>query len=257
MALITFMSDFGYTDHYVAAVKARILQIEPSIHITDISHNIDFFDLAHGSYVLNAVFRDFPLETVHLIGINSFDNLHLPLLALKLEGHFFVGPDNGIFSLISEELPEAVVEINKNEYQNSTFPEKDILAPVAAKLALGTPIHELGDAFDGLNKMIGRKLRATKKQITGHVVRVDHYGNLITNIDKKVFDHLSKDKKFRIILGRESLNQVHDISQISEDGEIFSIFNSKGYLQIGINKGNASELLGIHFDSSINIIFAD
>lgn len=257
MALITFMSDFGYTDHYVAAVKAKILQIEPSIQIIDISHNINFFDLAHGSYVLNAVFRDFPIETVHLVGINSFDNLHLPQLALKLEGHFFVGSDNGLFSLISEEQPEFVVKIDNNVFQNSTFPERDILAPVAVKLALGTPIFEVGNAFDGMNKMIGRKIRATKKQITGHVVRVDHYGNLITNIDKKVFNFLSNGKQFRIILGRESLNQVHDISQISEDGEIFVIFNSTGFLQIGINKGNASELLGLHFDSPINIIFSE
>lgn len=257
MAVITFMSDFGYTDHYVAAVKAKILQTNLSLQIIDISHNIDLFNIAHCSYVLNAVFRDFPKNTVHLVGLNSFNNLHLPFLALKLEGHYFVGADNGLFSLISEEAPEVVVEIPKNDFLKTTFPEKDILAPAAAKLALGTSINEIGSNYDAMQKMIGRKIRATKKQITGNIIRVDHYGNLITNIDKKVFVLLSKEKKFRIIIGRESLHQIYEFSNFPDDGEIFATFNNSGFLEIGIIKGNASELLGLHFDSAISIIFSD
>ncbi|MDQ3394684.1 MAG: SAM-dependent chlorinase/fluorinase [Bacteroidota bacterium] len=251
------MSDFGYSDHYVAAVKARIYQLDPSIQVIDISHNIDQFDFSHGSYILNSVFRDFPLGTVHIAGVGSFNNLQLPYLALKLEGHFFLGFDNGFFGLISEQEPEAVVQIDINQYPLTSFPEKDIFAPISVKLANGQPIVDQGDLFEGMKKMIGRKLRATKKQISGNVVRVDHYGNLITNIDKKTFDFLSREKTFRLILGRESINQINNNQNFSEDGEIFAFFNSNDILEIGINKGNASELLGLRFDSNISVVFSE
>lgn len=257
MALITFMSDFGYSDHYVAAVKAKIFQIDPTVHVIDISHSIDSFNIAHGSYILNAVFRDFPQGTVHLVGVNSFKNLLLPFLALKLEGHYFVGADNGILGLISEQEPEVVVKIDKTQFLFSTFPEKEIFAPVAVKLALGHSIYDLGIPFDGMKMMIGRKIRATRRQIAGNIIRVDHYGNLITNIDKQVFEILSKDKVFKIILGRETLSLVHDIQNFPDDGEIFAIFNNNNFLEIGINRGNASELLGLHFDSPVSIIFSE
>jgi S-adenosylmethionine hydrolase len=257
MALITFMSDFGYSDHYVAAVKAKIYQMAPTVQIIDISHNIAHFDIAHGAYVLDAVFRDFPHGTVHIVGVNSFSYLRYTYIAIKLEGHFFVGPDNGILGLISEQEPEAVVKIDKDQYLASSFPEKEVFAPVAVKLASGSSILEIGSPFEGMKKMIGRKIKATKKQITGNVLRVDHYGNLVTNIDKNTFDFLSKEKTFKVVLGREILTQLNENQNFSEDGEIFAFFNSKGFLQIGINKGNASELLGLHFDSNISIVFSE
>lgn len=257
MGLITFMSDFGCSDHYVAAVKARIFNLDPSIPVIDISHNIDQFDFAHGSYVLNAVFRDFPPGTVHIAAVSSFSNLVAPFLALKLEGHYFVGYDNGLFALISEQEPEIVVQIDKSLYPSSAFPEKEIFAPVSVKIVNGTPIGELGTLNEGMKKMIGRKLKATKKQIAGNVTRVDHYGNLITNIDKKTFQILSKDKDFRLILGREVVNKINDSQDFSEDGEIFAFFNDNNFLQIGINKGNASELLGLRFDSNVSIFFPE
>lgn len=255
MALITFMSDFGYSDHYIAAVKAKILQVNPGLQIIDISHHIEHFNIAHGSYVLGSVFRDFPKGSVHLVSVDSMGNAPDPFIALKLEEHYFVGTDNGLFGLISEQQASAIIEIINFDQKNTTFPAKDIFAPVAAKLASGSSIYDQGKTIPSFKKMIGRQPRTTKKQISGHVIRVDSYGNLITNIQQEVFNILNKKNEFTITFGRESSNRIHNFISQTGNGDCFIIFNNAGLLEIGINKGNASELLGLFYDSPVNIIF--
>jgi S-adenosyl-L-methionine hydrolase (adenosine-forming) len=255
MALITFTSDFGYSDHYVAAVKARILGINDTLKIIDISHFIEHHNIAHGSFVLNAVFRDFPTGTVHITAINSHNNLNNTYIAAKLEGHFFIGPDNGIFSLVSEQEPEAVVELSVPDNKTCTFPAKDIYAPAAAQLATGADICQLGMPAESYKRMLPLQVRATKKQIAGHVIRADHYGNLITNIDKKTFDLLNPGSGYKVFFGRESVSNLNDNYFSVDPGECFLFFNSLGLLEIGINQGNASELLGLNYDSRVTIYF--
>lgn len=249
------MSDFGYADHYVAAVKARILGINENFRIIDISHNIEHFNIAHGSFVLKSVFRDFPEGTVHIVAINAHNNLTNTYLAIKLEGHFFIGPDNGIFSLISDLEPEAVIELDKEVAKLSTFPSKDLFAPAAAKLANGSDISELGQPAEDFKKMLSLQVRATKKQMAGNVVHIDNYGNLITNIDKKTFDILNPQTGFKVFFGRESSTKIFDNYNAVDAGDCFLIFNSLGLLEIGINQGNAAELLGLHYDSRVTVFF--
>src|SRR5690606_21921286 len=124
-------------------------------------------------------------------------------IALSLEDHLFIGADNGLFSLISDKNPAEIVTL---PFRSSSFPSRDILADAAAQAASGKPLSELGETADDYHRMIGRHLRATRKQISGHVIRVDHYGNLITNIEQAVFNTLNKDNDFTIIVGRERLN---------------------------------------------------
>jgi len=255
MALITFTSDFGYSDHYVSAVKAKILSQNPDLRIINISHDIDRFNLAHGSHVISQVFRDFPPGTVHLVAINSHNNLSEAHIALKLEDHFFVGSNNGIFGLISEKDPSEIVKLEGVNHKFSSFPAKDIFAGAVAHLASGKKLKNLGKPYTNFQKMIGRKVKATKSQISGNVIRVDHYGNLITNIEKEVFDLLSKGNKYSIIFGREQAHEINVGYGKIEDGDCFIIFNSGGLLEIGINKGNAAELLGLEYDSPVNITF--
>ena len=251
MAIITFVSDYGIVDHYVASVKARILSFNAGLQIVDISHNIEHYNLAHGSFVLKSVFREFPAGTVHLTAIH--DAYASRFLALKLEDHFFIGADNGLFSLISEDAPEQIVELPMPN--QSTFPALNILAVAAAQLATGTSLQDLGISTTNFQQLIGRKVRATKKQISGHVIRVDHYGNLITNIEKQVFDILNKNKDFTIVFGREKHRIIHKAYSDTEAGDCFVLFNSLGLLEIGINNGNANELLGLDYDSPVMLIF--
>ncbi len=255
MAIITFLSDFGQSDHYVSAVKAKILSINSGIHIVDISHHIQSCDIAHASYVLRSVFRDFPQGTVHMVAVNSIGQQGDKYIALELAGHYFVGTDNGLFGLISEEDARFQVDINSINPVQTTFPAKLIFAPAAAKLACNTSIQDLGKSLPNYKKMLGRHLKANKTLISGHVIRVDHYGNLVSNIDKSTFDILSKEKKYNITFGRENTSRINDSINRVEAGDLFVIFNDLGFLEIGINQGNASELLGLGYDSPVMINF--
>ena len=257
MAIVTLLTDSGESDHYVAAIKAKILSVNPGLTVVDISHQIAPCDIAHGAFVLRSVFRDFPSGTVHLAGVDSSGNKEDAFIALQLEDHFFVGVDNGLLGLISEKNHQQVVRLNSVNPIRTTFPEKDIFAQAAAKLASGVAITTLGKPMPSYKKMTDRHVKATKKLIAGNVIRVDGYGNLITNIPKDAFDTLSTGKTFTIQFGGEKFRRVHKNYFDSEPGDCFLIFNSLGLLEIGMYKGNASDLLGLKYDSSVNITFEE
>ena len=257
MSLITFTSDFGTSDHYVAAVKAKMFSINPSAQIIDISHDINPFDLPHMAFTLQSVFKDFPENTVHLVGINNHTEDGNSYLITFLEGHTFLIPDNGIIGLISSQAPDQVIKIGMESLIDTNFPAKDVLASIAVQLANGKPATTFGELTDKFKSMRGRQVKATKKEIAGHVIRVDHYGNLITNIRKTDFDILSKDKKYVVHFGKERAGQIHYQYRDVEPGDVFFIFNDRGLLEIGINQGSASQLLGLVFDSPIQIQFED
>ena len=255
MAIVTLLTDAGESDHYIAAIKARILSVNPAIRIIDISHQIRAFDIGHAAFVLRSVFREFPPGTVHLVGVDAAGNRGEAFIAIKLEGHFFIGSDNGLLSLISERVPENVWALDYPASAPTTFPEKEIFAPAAAKLATGLDPAEIGKTLADYKRLTDRQVKATRKQITGHIIRVDHFGNLITNIPKQAFDILSKDKSYTIQFGGEKFRRIHASYNQAEQGECFIVFNSLDFLEIGIFKGNASELLGLDYDSVVNIIF--
>lgn len=256
MAIVTLLTDSGESDHYVAAIKAKIITINPGIRIVDISHQIKPSDIGHAAHVLRSVFRDFPKGTVHLVGVDATGSRGDRYIALQLEDHFFVGVDNGIFGLISEKNHQQIAEVNF-QGGGSTFPERDVFAPVAARLASGVSLTDLGRPLQNFARMIDRQVKATKKQITGNVVRVDHFGNLVTNIHKDVFDSLCKDRNYTVQFGGEKFRKIHTQYHQAEQGECFIVFNSPGFLEIGIYKGHASDLLGLSYDSVVNIIFED
>lgn len=257
MAIVTLLTDSGESDHYVAAIKAKVLTINPGVKIIDISHKIAPCDIAHAAFVLKSVFKDFPKGSVHLVGVDATGNRGDSFIALQLEDHFFVGVDNGLFGLISDKVQQNGVELNTINPITSTFPEKDILAIASAKLASGVSINDLGKPLGTFKKMIGRFVKATKKQISGNVIRIDNFGNLITNIPKDAFDILSKGKAFTIQFGGEKFKRIHSNYHQADQGDCFLIFNSLDLLEIGIYKGNANELLGLSYDSAVNIIFEE
>jgi hypothetical protein len=257
MAIVTLLTDSGEADHYVAAIKAKILSINPGLNIVDISHKIGACDLTHAAFVLRAVFRDFPKGTVHLVGIDTLGSRDDAFITVQLEDHFFVGTDNGLLSLISEKKHQFVADINKISPIVSTFPERDILAPVAARLASGVSLTNLGAPLPHFKKLMNRQIKANKKIISGHVSRIDHYGNLITNVPRTTFETLTKGKTFTIQFGGEKFRRIHGQYNQAEQGDCFLIFNSQDLLEIGIYRGNAAELLGMTYDSPVSILIED
>src|SRR5690606_8102341 len=136
--------DSGESDHYVAAIKAKIIGVNPGLRIEDITHRIKPFDIGHAAFVLRAVFRDFPSGSVHLVGVDSAGNRDDAFIALQLEDHYFIGCDNGLFGLISDRPHQQLVELNSINPNISSFPERDVFAPAAAKLASGVSITSIG-----------------------------------------------------------------------------------------------------------------
>lgn len=254
MAIITFISDFGETDYYVPAVKAKMLSINPQLIIVDITHQIEVYDIAHASFTLRSVYNDFPKGTVHLVAMNSTSSMTDGYIGVKLNDHVFVGPNNGVLSMLADQEPGIIVKFGDIHIRDSTFPAKDILGPIAAKVASGAAIHDFGGPLKSLKKMVARQIKATKKQIVGYVLRVDHFGNLITNIPKEVFDKLNPGR-FRIEFGRESLDSLNSTYNQVEPGDCFAFFNSLDLLEIGINHGHSAELLGLKYDSPVYIHF--
>ncbi len=255
MSVITFLSDFGTTDHYVAAVKASILSKSADQVIVDISHDIRPYDIGHAAMVLKQVYHEFPPNTVHLVAVDSVRE-KTKSIAIELNGHFFVGFDTGLFSLISENKPHSIVVLESDGY---IFPAKEVLAKAAVKLATGTRLDETGDSIESYKELYPRQLKVTKREIAGNIVAVDHFGNLITNIQKADFEKIlminGNGTSPIIRFGREEFDHIHTYYTEVESGDCFVMFNSLGFLQIGINKGNASELLGLRVDAPVNIEF--
>lgn len=257
MAIVTLLTDSGESDFYVAAIKAKILSTNPGLTIVDISHQIGSCDIAHAAFVLRSVFRDFPKGTVHLVGVDATGSRSDTMVAVQLEDHLFVGADNGLFGLISDKQPQIMIELNKVNRVTTTFPEKDIYAPAAARLASGVTISTLGTPLPQLRRMTDRYVKATRKMIAGHVIRVDHSGNLITNIPRDAFEVLSKGKNYVVQFGGEKFRKIQTNYNQAEQGDCFVMFNSLNLLEIGIYKGNASALLGLQYDSPVSIIFEE
>lgn len=257
MAIITFMSDFGWRDPYVASIKAKILSVNHTMQIVDITHEIEHFNIPHAAYVMRNIFRDFPKGSVHLVCVNTPMSGREKLVALKLEEHYFVGIDNGFFSLLSDKQPTVMIELRKDDKYSPLFPERSTLATSAVALASGSSIYNMGVELKGLGSMMLPQVKVTKNQIWGRVVHVDHYGNLITNITQEMFDKVHDGRPYSVLFSREQVEQISKSYSSVESGECVAVFNSSGNLEIAICHGNASELLGLQYDSQVQIKFAE
>ncbi len=247
MALITFTSDFGLSDHYVGQIKGTFLSTNSSQTIIDISHQVQAYDITHMAFVIGSVFRDFPEGTVHFIGMDD----ELGYMIAWVEGHYFIVPNNGVISLVSERRPDLMINIlsEKNTLKKA--------AETAVKLATGEAPESFGEPVSNYKEYSKRKSRATKKEIAGHVIRVDHFGNLITNIEFTDFRILSKDRAYTIHFGREVLREVNEKMNQVEPGDIYAKFNDNEQLVVGIFQGNGAQLLGLSFDSPVTIVFQE
>ena len=255
MAIITFLSDFGWRDHYVAAVKAKILSVIPNISILDISHEIEAFNIAHAAFVLGSVFREFPQGTVHLVAVSSQSKSEERYIAMKLEEHYFVGPDNGLFSLLSERNPSVIVELQNDPLIASNFPEKNVLANAAVALASGRALYDIGRQLMQIERLILRQVKISKNEIEGHITHIDKYGNLITTIKLEDYSNVAKSRNARIQIGRTIVDGISDSYFRKENADCICLFNSLGLLEVSIIHGHAAKLLNMRHDSPIKVSF--
>ncbi len=258
MPIITLTSDWGFKDHYLASVKGKILAKNQEINIVDISHQISPFNIEHAAFVIKNCYTDFPEGSIHLIGVNTEESDKDSHVVIFYNKHYFIGTDNGIFSMIFEDEPEKIFELNiPQETDYFTFSARDRFVKAAIHLVEGNPIEKLGTPLKKIqNKMLFKPVTETSL-IKGMVVHIDGYENLITNITKGLFDKVGKGKKFAIQLRGLEIRSIEQSYLDAPTGEAVAVFASNGHLEIAINQGNASSLLGIYINDTIRIEFEE
>jgi S-adenosylmethionine hydrolase len=257
MAIITLTTDLGYKDFYQSALKGSLLSLLPEVNIVDITHDISAFNIPQAAFVLKNAFPYFPKNTVHLIGIDSVYSEHTRYLALKHKGHFFVGADNGIFSLLFSENPEEIVELNiMQDLKFLHFPLTDIFAKAACHLAAGGQLQEIGIPVAALEQRISLQPVIERDLIKGSVIYIDSFQNVITNISKDLFSRIQQNRDFTLYFRKnESISQLSWHYNEVPEGEKLCLFGISNHLEIAINKGNASGLLGLHLGDIVRIEF--
>lgn len=275
MSFITLTTDFGTKDHFVGAVKGAIYSELANAKIVDISHQISPFNITETAYILKNSYKSFPEGTIHIVGVDSEISKENKHIALELDKHFFVCPDNGLISMIAAEIqPTKIVEINIHDHIESSFPVLDVFVKVACFIARGGSLTVIGKEINDFKKLIEikPKVNEMQTQIFGGVIYIDNYGNVVTNISKKMFQEVGKGRTFKMTAGKNTFksiffkyNEIENQNNFTKhsDGSKLAIFNAAGYIEIAIYKSNlqtvggASSLLGLEYRDTVIIEFTD
>ncbi len=247
MPLLTLTSDIGHQDYLVGAVKAQLLQVNPAFNIVDISHSISPFNYPQAAYVCRSAFKNFPEFSYHIILINLFEKKPEQLLLAFHNNQYYLCADNGLLSMILEETPEMVISIPLDKMANkNTLYCAGIMAKTVQQLSQGEPIQNIGlpDAVYIEKNHLQPLL--DKGWIEGQIIFIDNFENVIVNITREQFEQQRKGRSFKIIFKRdEEIDRISESYADVGEGEKLALFNSAGYLEIAINKGNAAGLFGL------------
>jgi hypothetical protein len=275
MAIITLTTDFGTKDHFVAAVKGAIYSELEQANIVDISHEVSPFNIQECAYILKNSYTHFPKGSIHIVGVDGEKTPDNPHIVVLVDGHYFISANNGVVHLICTSItPDKVVSISLPNEQASSFPTLDTFVKVACHIARGGSLDVIGKPFSALKELIDFKPQISEgeKIISGSVIYIDNYGNVVTNISQTLFNTYQKGRTFKIRARHTNITQIHkkysdfikfdiDKDKRTGDGELLAIFNQAGYIEIAIYKSNlqtsggASTLLGLDYLDSITLEF--
>jgi len=239
---IALLTDFGTRDYYVGAMKGVILSIDPAAAIVDITHEIEPQNIASAAFVLRACYRDFPDGTVFLCVVDPGVGSVRRAIIVKTDRYFFVGPDNGLFSFVQSEAAGIHAIENERYFRqpvSSTFHGRDVFAPVAAHLSKGAEPREFGRRIDDPTVLPEIEARhIDENMIEGHVIHIDRFGNLVTNIPASLADRFSK-----LEIADTSIITLHESYLQADSDTPFAIVGSAGFIEISINRGSAANVL--------------
>lgn len=275
MPIITLTTDLGTTDHKVASIKGSILSLQSDIPIIDITHNIEPYNLIQTAYILKNAYHHFPKGSIHIITVDSLYHKDRKFIVCKAENHYFILPDNGIFSLIFHDInPDKIYEITLNNRFDDVvnFTPIDLFVPVAVHLYKGGIPEIIGREISDMKKIVAPNptYTETQKILAGEIIYVDHFGNAISNITKEIFDRYNAGfKEFKIKIRGFNLNKiVQKITDIIPNweeenqylGKAASLFNEANLLEIAMYKSNytssAASLMGLNVGEKIYIEFS-
>ena len=246
--IITLTTDFGLADHYAGTMKGVILGICPQAEIVDISHEAGAFEVIEGAFLVTQAYPYFPRGTVHVVVIDPGVGTSRRPILVEAAGQRFVAPDNGVLSLIFEREKHKVRWVTERKYflkaVSQTFHGRDVFSPVGAHVARGVPPAKLGMLItDYMRLHFERPVRTARRGWTGSVLKIDRFGNLITNFPAVDFPDFDK-RPFEMSLGLQTVNRLARSYAECGPGELFVIAGSSGYLEVSSNQASAAKILG-------------
>jgi len=251
--VITLITDFGTRDTYVGQMKGVIISINPHALIIDITHEIEPQDIREAAFLIREYYPFFPEGTIHVAVVDPDVGSHRRPLLVKKDGHFFVGPDNGIFTMILKDNLEIFTIENRGftlKNISNTFHGRDIFAPVAAYISRGLDISLLGRMIEDPILLQNIYPRVEQETLYGEIVRFDRFGNAITNIDASTFKDFTGERRFRIEVG-----EIHFDSLCSSyfEGVMVCLVGSSGYLEFGYYKDSFRERTGVKKGEKVTV----
>lgn len=268
MGIITLTTDFGDKDGYAGVMKGVVLGICPQAVIIDITHRIDPQDVVQAGFIIRSSYRYFPKDTVHVVVVDPGVGTGRAVVAFESAGHYFIGPDNGVLSLVRDDakIRWLVAVDNPDLFLHpisDTFHGRDIFAPVAAHLLNGVSPDRLGSPMNP-DDMVNLDYQAPETNengdLVGTIINVDRFGNLITDIDGKRIEMLRRrypGRTLTIMVGNQRIKGLATIYQDRLVGNFVTYIGSRDFLEIAVNQGNAASRLGIGKGESIKVSITD
>ncbi len=262
-SVIALLSDFGERDQYVAAMKGVVLGTLPDAQLIDISHDVTPGDVVQGAWILAAAWEDLPPGAVVVAVVDPGVGSERRGIGIRIRGRMAVGPDNGLLELVSRDVGDvreardalAVVLNVRALWRHPVSPVfhgRDIFAPIAAALASGTPMREVGDAIDSIVPLAIPRPGRTADGVIGHVIHVDRFGNVVTDIPK---DMLPK-QAFTLGAGNTLVTRSVQYYAQAEDGEVVTLVNSAGHLEIAMNGSRAADTISVRRGDAVELRIA-
>ena len=252
MRIVTLTSDFGARDYYAGFMRGVLLSRVPGVTLADITHEINHFDITQAAFVLKGAYQSFPPGTVHLVLVHHRLGMQ-DVLCAEHGGHYFIALDSGILSLMFEDIAVAYRIVNPD---NLTWQE--LMAHAAAQIHAGKPLADIAPAVTDFERKIHLKPVVTNAYIKGAAVYIDGYDNIVFNITRDLFQSVQKGRPFELYYKRhDPVTEIHEHYHQVPVGEVACIFNSAGYLELGINMGTAASLLGFKIDDIVQVHFAE
>ncbi len=247
MPLLTLTSDIGHQDFIVGAIKGQLLKVNPGFSIVDISHNLSPFNYPQAAYVCRNAIKNFPPQTFHIVLINLFDHRHEHLLVIKHDNQYIGCADNGLITMILEELPSEIIALplSKSVKVNTLY-YASVFAKAFNDILAGKSLKEIGDESVSIEVKNHLRPLLGNNWIEGQIIFIDNFENVIINITKEEFEEQRRGRSFKIVFKRdEVIDKISDTYADVPESEKLALFNSAGYLEIAINKGNAAGLFGL------------
>ena len=254
MQIITLTTDFGGQDYYVAMLKGAILCEHSALHFIDLTHNVKNYNIVQAAYTVRHTYRNFPKGTIHIVAVNNFYTANPFYLLIQHEGHFFIGPDNGVFSLLFEQKPEECYIIPYDTLNITTY--KEVFAKAVGYIINQINLSSIGEKIEEITQRLSLQPITGETLIRGSVIHIDHFENVVLNITRELWNRYSYYRRFALFFKRH--DPITELSQIYADvaiGENLCLFNSANHLEIAINMGKAASMLSLDIEDTVQVEF--